>query len=122
MMISIARGMGGAPMPRFYINFQNGDRISKNDEGIELPSLEEARKAALISAREILADNVKGNAKNPLRAVIINGRERSGPYDDPREGCLAEAVEVSWRSYSTRNYRDFAGPPVTACFAVAGTV
>ena len=73
MMISIARGMGGAPMPRFYINFQNGDRISKDDEGIELPSLEEARKAALISAREILADNIKGNAKNPLRAVIITG-------------------------------------------------
>jgi len=60
-------------MPRFYINFQNGDRISKDDEGIELPSLEEARKAALISAREILADNIKGNAKNPLRAVIITG-------------------------------------------------
>ena len=60
-------------MPRFYINFQNGDRISKDDEGIELPSLVEARKAASISAREILADNIKGNAKNPLRAVIITG-------------------------------------------------
>ena len=60
-------------MARFYINFQNGDRISKDDDGIELPSLEEARKAALISAREILADNIKGNAKNPLRAVIITG-------------------------------------------------
>ena len=52
-------------MSRFYINFQNGDQIAKDDEGIELPSLDEARKAALISAREILADNVKCNAKNP---------------------------------------------------------
>ena len=60
-------------MSIFYINFQNGDEIAKDDERIELPSLEEARKAALISAREILADNIKGNAKNPLRAVIITG-------------------------------------------------
>ena len=60
-------------MSRFYINFQNGDQIAKDDEGIELPSLEEARAAALVSAREILADNVKCNAKNPLRAVIITG-------------------------------------------------
>ena len=34
-------------MSRFYINFQNGDQIAKDDEGIELPSLDEARKAAL---------------------------------------------------------------------------
>ncbi|MFL6819706.1 MAG: hypothetical protein ACJ8EF_17390 [Bradyrhizobium sp.] len=28
---------------------------------------------ALISAREIVADNIKGNAKSPLEAVIITG-------------------------------------------------
>ena len=93
-------------MSRFYINFQNGDEIAKDDERIELPSLEEARKAALISAREILADNIKGNAKNPLRAVIITGRERSRPYDDPSEGCLAGAVEVrSPTEATTRAHR-----------------
>ena len=65
-------------MARFYINFRNGDEIAKDDEGQDLPGLEEARAAALVSAPEILADNVKGGAKNPLQAVIItdeSGRE-----------------------------------------------
>jgi hypothetical protein len=58
-------------MPRYYINFQSGDELAKDDEGIELPSLEAAWKAALISAREIIADEIKADAKNPLRAVVI---------------------------------------------------
>jgi hypothetical protein len=65
-------------MARFYINFRNGNEIAKDDEGQDLPGLEEARAAALVSAREILADNVKAGAKNPLQAVIItdeNGQE-----------------------------------------------
>jgi hypothetical protein len=58
-------------MPRFYIHSQNGDVIAKDDEGEDLPGLEEAKAAAVVSAREIIADNIKGNAKNPLRAVMI---------------------------------------------------
>src|SRR3954470_20180616 len=58
-------------MPRFYINFLNGDQIAKDDVGQDLPGLEEAKAAALVSAREILADNIKGGATNPLRAVLI---------------------------------------------------
>ena len=60
-------------MPTFYIHFRTGDQIARDDVGIELPSLEEARDTALLSAREIVADNVKSNTKNPLRAVIIAG-------------------------------------------------
>jgi len=60
-------------MPRFYINFQNGDQLAKDDNGVELPSLEAAWKAALVSAREIIADNIKSDAKSPLRAVSITG-------------------------------------------------
>jgi len=60
-------------MPKFYINFLNGGQIAKDDEGIDLPSLEDARAAALVAAREIVADNVKANASDPLRAVIITG-------------------------------------------------
>jgi len=39
---------------RYYINFQSGDQLAKDDEGIELPSLEPAWKAALISAAKSL--------------------------------------------------------------------
>jgi hypothetical protein len=58
-------------MARFYINFRRGDQLAKDDVGIDLPSLDEARKAALISVREIVADYVKGPATAPLEAVII---------------------------------------------------
>jgi hypothetical protein len=64
-------------MPRFYINFHNRDQktkhnvLARDDVGIDVPDLEEARKAALISAREIVADNVKGGTIAPLVTVVI---------------------------------------------------
>jgi hypothetical protein len=50
--------LNGHGMPKFYINFQNGDQLAKDDVGVELPSLERAWKAALVSAREIIADKM----------------------------------------------------------------
>jgi hypothetical protein len=58
-------------MPRFFINYQSGDLIAKDDEGHSYPSLDEARSAALASAREILADNIRSATPNVLNAVII---------------------------------------------------
>jgi hypothetical protein len=80
-------------MPRFYINFRNGDEIAKDDIGIELPSLEEARAAALISAREIVADNIKDNAKNPLLAVIITGESGQHLMTIPARDVLPESLK-----------------------------
>ena len=58
-------------MPRFFINYQSGDLIAKDDEGQDYPGLEEARSMALASAREILADNIRSATRNALDAVII---------------------------------------------------
>jgi uncharacterized protein DUF6894 len=58
-------------MPRFFINYQSGDLIAKDDEGQDYPGLDEARSAALASAREILADNIRSATCNALDAVII---------------------------------------------------
>ena len=58
-------------MPRFFINYQSGDSIAKDDEGHDYRGLDEARSAALASAREILADNVRSGTRSPLGAVII---------------------------------------------------
>ena len=80
-------------MPRFYINFRNGDQIAKDDIGIELPSLEEARVVALISAREILADNIKGNARNQLEAVIITGENGQDLMTIPATDVLPESLK-----------------------------
>jgi hypothetical protein len=62
-------------VPRFYFNFVNRDLIAKDLEGTDLPGLEEARAAALVSAREIISDNVKANSKDPLRSIIITGED-----------------------------------------------
>src|SRR5215213_3452849 len=74
-------------MPRYYINFQSGDQLAKDDEGIELPSLEAAWKAALVSAHEIKAD-----AKNPLRAVIISGDNGQTLLTIPAKDILPEPL------------------------------
>jgi hypothetical protein len=64
-------------MPRFYINFRNRDLstgkliIANDDDGIELPGLEEARAAAMVSAREVLADNIKSNSPHPIESIFI---------------------------------------------------
>ena len=58
-------------MPRFFINYQSGDLIAKDDEGHDYPGLEEARSAAEASARELLADNIRSATPNALDAVII---------------------------------------------------
>jgi hypothetical protein len=58
-------------MPRFFINFRRGDLIAKDDEGQNFPGLDEARAAALASARELLADDVKSASRSPLDAVIV---------------------------------------------------
>ena len=82
-----------APVPRFYINFRNGDDIAKDEIGIELPSLEEARAVALISAREIVADNIKGNAKKPLDAVIITGESGEDLMTIPARDVLPSSLK-----------------------------
>jgi len=58
-------------VPRFFIDFQSRDQIAKDDVGQDFPGLEEARTAALISGREIPADKIKSDARDPLVAITI---------------------------------------------------
>jgi len=70
--------MEGNDMPRYFINFLRGGKISNDVEGQDLPGLEEAGAAALLSAREIVAENIKSASDPPLEAVIVTnegGRE-----------------------------------------------
>jgi len=65
-------------MARFYVHFRSRDKIDKDDRGIDLPSLAEAREAALVSLRELLAENIHAGSKTPVEAAIITdewGRE-----------------------------------------------
>jgi hypothetical protein len=58
-------------MPKFYINFRSGDQIAQDPEGAELPSLDDAREAAMNSVRELLADNLKADSRAGMDAAII---------------------------------------------------
>jgi hypothetical protein len=65
-------------MAKFYIHFRCRDKIDKDDVGIDLPTLAEAREAALLSLRELLAENIHADSKTPVDAAIItdeSGRE-----------------------------------------------
>jgi hypothetical protein len=43
-------------MTRFYFDVRDGDRLLPDDEGTEFPSLDEARKAALVTLGELVKD------------------------------------------------------------------
>jgi hypothetical protein len=59
-------------MAKYYFNFQRANGpVALDDEGEDLPSLEEARARALVSARELLANDVKFATSNQLNAVIV---------------------------------------------------
>jgi hypothetical protein len=63
---------------KFYIHFRNRDKIDKDDVGVDLPTLAEACELALLSLRELLAENIHANSKTPVEAAIItdqSGRE-----------------------------------------------
>jgi hypothetical protein len=56
-------------MAKFYIHFRYRDKIDKDYEGIDLPTLAEAREAALLSLRELLAENIHADSKTPVESA-----------------------------------------------------
>jgi hypothetical protein len=58
-------------MPCFYLHIKDGDRLIKDEEGTELPSLDHARAAALQSARELWGDAIKAGRDLEGDAFVI---------------------------------------------------
>ena len=52
-------------MPKFFFGFQRGNQIAEDDEGEDFPGLDQAHAAALASARELVADNIKFAGSSP---------------------------------------------------------
>jgi hypothetical protein len=63
--------MDGDEMPKFFIHSRLGGQIAKDEEGQDLPGLAEARAAAIASARDILADEIKYPKGQAWEAMII---------------------------------------------------
>ena len=94
-------------MARFFIHFRTRGRIDKDNFGIDLPSLAEARGVALDSLRELLAENIHSGSEAPVEAAIIsdgNGRELMAiPAQDVLPGALRmrkpTSIDVERRAY-----------------------
>jgi hypothetical protein len=80
-------------MPRFFINFRNGETTVEDDTGQDFPSLNDAKNAALASARELVAENIKSDSPHPVRAVIITDESGKELMTIPAREVLPEPLK-----------------------------
>jgi hypothetical protein len=78
-------------MPKFFINFRAGNKTAKDVVGVYLPRLYQARIEALVSARELMAENVNGS-QAPLETIIITDERGQQLLTIPAEEVLAEST------------------------------
>jgi hypothetical protein len=91
MLSTLDRGAKEWRMAKYFFNFQRANGpVALVDEGEDLPSLEEARATALVSARELLAKDVKFANSNLLTAVIVTEAAGGELFEFPRP--------IFWRS------------------------
>ena len=57
-------------MPRFFIDTDDGDTFVADDEGLDLPDAEEARKVALTSLPDMARDKMLGGDTRTFRASV----------------------------------------------------
>jgi hypothetical protein len=62
-------------MPRFFIDYEDGDQSLRDDEGDEYPSLEDARNAAIAALPDIGREAPPQDGKRTFAAYI---RDESG--------------------------------------------
>src|SRR5205823_1873955 len=65
-------------MGRFCFHVRAGDELTPDDEGTDLPDLSAAKREALLSARELLAEAIKSGKQTVPDAFVIaddDGRE-----------------------------------------------
>jgi hypothetical protein len=63
-------------MPKFYLNVRSGEEVAEDDVGLDLPTLNDARKAALPLLENL--DKVRSASQISVEAVVITderGRE-----------------------------------------------
>ena len=62
-------------MPHFYLHIKHGADLIRDEEGIDLPTLADARAEALLSARELWADAIKAGQDLGADAFVIADAE-----------------------------------------------
>jgi hypothetical protein len=58
-------------MARYYFHLQRGGQLIEDEQGEELPDLDQAREKALAAARELLAEAIRAGVDIPVDAIIV---------------------------------------------------
>jgi len=63
-------------MARYFFHIKDGNDLIRDEEGTELPGLEEARAKAILAAREILAQAIKtAEPEFRLNAIVVHDED-----------------------------------------------
>lgn len=62
-------------MPRFYLHVCNGNGFVEDEEGQELADAAAARQQAIVSAREIMAHDLRGGELNLASFIEVEDEE-----------------------------------------------
>jgi hypothetical protein len=76
-------------MPRFYLHVCNGNGLTEDDEGHELPGLEAAREFAIKSARDVMAAEMRDGLLNLASFIEVE--------DEARKHLLTVPFEEAFR-------------------------
>jgi hypothetical protein len=58
-------------MPRYFFHIRDGDHVTRDDEGEELPDLKAVEREARLSARDILAECLAGHKQPNDRKIEV---------------------------------------------------
>ena len=90
-------------MGHFYFHVKDGANLIQDEEGIELPSVEAARRLALKTARELLCNAVKAEKPTVPEAVVIADEIGQPVEVVPIAAVLPEPLRPQLRSFCKDN-------------------
>jgi hypothetical protein len=64
-------------MPRFYLHLCDRDGFIEDEEGMELPDEAAARKTAVVSARDVMAGELRGGALDLTPFIKVEDERRT---------------------------------------------
>ncbi len=81
-------------MPRFYLHVCDGSGFCEDEEGLDLPDLAAARRAAIEGLRDILAGELRAGVLRRAAFVEIEDEHRQLVLTVPFTEAVLEAPEI----------------------------
>jgi hypothetical protein len=64
-------------MSRYYFNLREDDELISDDEGVELPTIESAREAAIRGLADCARDAIRGSGRARIAVEVLDGERKS---------------------------------------------